>query len=272
MQLPTEDIGPGEEQMCGRLQFSMYGTRDAAQNWHQEYSQQFFDAGLQRGLASLCIFHHPHKGIRTYVHGDEYVSTGMPDALQWMREKLEGKYHVKTQMLGPGKDQCRQIKVLNRVITWHGERGLAYEADPRHVELVVQQFGLQDSKLITTPGTREEGNTKDEHVEMLNGNDATKYRAVIARCNHLAPDRPDVAYVVKEFARAMAKLTQGDMQRLKRLGRYLEHKPRLQQWYAWQLPRTTMRTYSDADWAGCRETRKSTTGGCVMIGSHNVKS
>ena len=33
----------------------------------------------------------------------------------------------------------------------------------------------------------------------------------------------------------------------------------------------TVNTYSDADWAGCRETRKSTTGGCIKIGDHNVK-
>ena len=32
-----------------------------------------------------------------------------------------------------------------------------------------------------------------------------------------------------------------------------------------------MTTFSDADWAGCRETRKSTTGGCVTIGKHTIK-
>ena len=32
-----------------------------------------------------------------------------------------------------------------------------------------------------------------------------------------------------------------------------------------------MTTFSDADWAGCRDTRKSTTGGCVKIGKHCVK-
>ena len=33
--LAAEDCAPGEENMCGRLSFSMYGTRDAALNWHQ---------------------------------------------------------------------------------------------------------------------------------------------------------------------------------------------------------------------------------------------
>ena len=33
-----------------------------------------------------------------------------------------------------------------------------------------------------------------------------------------------------------------------------------------------MVTYSDADWAGCKQTRKSTTGGCIMVGAHSIKS
>ena len=33
VKLPPEDVEPGEEEMCGRLNFSMYGTRDAAVNW-----------------------------------------------------------------------------------------------------------------------------------------------------------------------------------------------------------------------------------------------
>ena len=38
VQLPPEDQ---EEGMCGKLMKSMYGTRDAAQNWEQEYATAF---------------------------------------------------------------------------------------------------------------------------------------------------------------------------------------------------------------------------------------
>ena len=40
VQLPPEDIGPWEEGMCGRLDYSMYGTRDAVANWSDEYTQR----------------------------------------------------------------------------------------------------------------------------------------------------------------------------------------------------------------------------------------
>ena len=85
------------------------------------------------------------------------------------------------------------------------------------------------------------------------------------------PDRLDIAFAVKELARSMAKPTRGDWQKLKRLGRYLLDKPRMQQVYKWHDVQSVIKTYTDADWAGCRATRKSTTGGCVMLGAHTLK-
>lgn len=70
------------------------------------------------------------------VHGDDYASTGMMKDLTWMKQCLENKYQVKTQMLGPNEGHTKQIKVLNRVITWDNAKGLIYEADPRHVEII----------------------------------------------------------------------------------------------------------------------------------------
>ena len=93
----------------------------------------------------------------------------------------------------------------------------------------------------------------------------------MARLNHLIPDRLDIAYAVKELARAMSKPTNGDWLRLKRLGRYIKGRPRVQQVYEWQSAQGMVITYSDADWAGCKQTRKSTTGGCITIGKHTIK-
>ena len=140
------------------------------------------------------------------------------------------------------------------------------------MELVIEQLSLKDANPVSTPGTRDEGRTKEDHEEKLGEEEATKYRAVIARCNYISPDSPDIAYAVKELAGGMAHPTNGDMQRLTRLGRYLKGCPRLQQWYNWQAAQDTITAYSDAGWAGCKTTRKSTTGGCIMIGTHNVKS
>ena len=48
-------------------------------------------AGFSRGTASPCVFHHKTRDIRTLVHGDDYVSVGMPKQLKWMEEQLMKK-------------------------------------------------------------------------------------------------------------------------------------------------------------------------------------
>ena len=50
--------------------------------------------------------------------------------------------------------------------------------------------------------------------EELNNEQAIRYRAIVARANYLSPDRPDIAYAVKEFARSMSAPTKGDWERL----------------------------------------------------------
>ena len=135
----------------------MYGTRDAAQNWYTEYSNRLVEMGFTQGKASPCVFHHIPRGIRTYVHGDDYVSTGTPESLTWMNNELEKNYQVKTQILGPKEGQLQQVKILNRVVTWDDKRGIGYEADPRHIEIIKQQLSLEEATVVTTPGTKKRG-------------------------------------------------------------------------------------------------------------------
>ena len=53
-----------------------------------------------------------------------------------------------------------------------------------------------DSKEVATPGIRREWTPEDE--KELSPEDATAYRACVARGNYLAQDRTDIQYAVKE--------------------------------------------------------------------------
>jgi hypothetical protein len=56
--LPDEALSPEERggHICGKLCYSLYGTRDAAQNWEDAYSNFLCELGFRRGLSSPCIF------------------------------------------------------------------------------------------------------------------------------------------------------------------------------------------------------------------------
>ena len=85
VQMADEDKQEGDERKRGRLNFSMYGIRGAAQNWANEYADMLKFIGLKQGQASPCVCYHDERKVRTFVHGDDYVSTAMPTQLTWLR-------------------------------------------------------------------------------------------------------------------------------------------------------------------------------------------
>ncbi len=69
---------------------------------------------------------------------------------------------------------------------------------------------------VITPGVNDDGGGADEGEV-----NETMYRAIAARANYLARDRPDIQLAAKEVSRFMSKPEAGDLRRAKRLGRYL---------------------------------------------------
>ena len=70
----------------------------------------------------------------------------------------------------------------------------------------------------------------------------------------------------------MAKPRQGDWAALKRIGRYLKGAPRLIQQFSWQELPKTVDVFTDSDWAGCKSTCRSTSGGIIRFGAHTLKT
>eukprot|EP00969_Alexandrium_andersonii_P189657 8380158-Alexandrium_andersonii.AAC.1 len=59
---------------------------------------------------------------------------------------------------------------------------------------------------------------------------------------------------------------------MKRLARYLTRYPRLRQEFRRQAGMKELTTLVDTELAGCRKTRKSTSGGMVRHGTHVLKA
>ena len=271
VELPAED--PDHQTQCGLLLKHMYGTRKAADGWHCEYAGQLVKTlGFEVGDASACVFYHKAKDLRCSVHGDDFTTVGEKRHLDWFRRELEKLYELKeAARLGPGDADDKETTVLNRVVRWTAA-GLEYEADPRQGEKLLRDLKLDGAEVkpATTPGVKATKEQVDADAPL--GPDKTSpYRAVAARANYLASDRPELQFASKECCRWMAAPTELGLGGLKRLGRFVAGHRRLVFLYPWQ---TASRTdiYSDTDWAGCVKTRKSTSGGCLMLGKHLIKS
>ena len=60
------------------------------------------------------------------------------------------------------------------------------------------------------------------------------------------------------------------LQKLKRLSRYHKGRPRHKYPFA-MTPATEINVFCDTDFVGCSQTRRSTSGGCAMIGGAQIK-
>ena len=116
VELPLEDQSPG---MCGKLLKSMYGTRDAAQNWGMAYTDFMESIGFVKGKSSPCTFYNQKRELRCVVHGDDFTTVGSKKDLDWFKKELENKYELKeAARLGPASTDDKEGRVLNRIVRW----------------------------------------------------------------------------------------------------------------------------------------------------------
>ena len=122
-----------------------------------------------------------------------------------------------------------------------------------------------------TPGVKHSSEQIAQDEEIPEGK-VSHFRGLSARGNYLSADRPEIQFATKEICRFMSKPTKLSVESLKRLGRFLEGRRRLVYVYGWQMEVDGVDVYADTDHAGCLRTRKSTSGGCILLGAHLLKS
>ena len=86
---------------------------------------------------------------------------------------------------------------------------------------------------------------------------------------YVTASRPDVKQVVGMVARFQSTPKENHVQAVKRISRYLKGTINLGLWYP-SKKSFSLRAYSDADWVGCVDDRKSTSGGAFFLGESLV--
>ena len=154
------------------------------------------------------------------------------------------------------------------VVTW-GSSGIVYEADQRHAEISIAGLGVSGKRNVVTPGLKSKNQKEERHDDVkLDPSEATEYRGMVARGNYLPADRLDIKYAVKELSRWMAAPRRKDWRKLVRLGKYLIGRERYRIRFDYQSSVKWLENWTDTDYAGCLETRKSTSGGLIRCGKH----
>ena len=85
------------------------------------------------------------------VHGDDFSALGNDTGLDLWEKGMAKAFEVKLKgRLGPEKHDCKELRVLNRILRMT-DKGVAWEADPRHAEHVVRALELTQCRFVSTP-------------------------------------------------------------------------------------------------------------------------
>lgn len=131
---------------------------------------------------------------------------------------------------------------------------------------LLNEVGLLGSKPVKTP--------LDPSIKLCQDssepyNDVGSYRRLIGKLLYLTNTRPDITYATQQLSQFLSAPTVTHYNSACRVLRYL--KGSLGRGLV--LPRDSILLvfgFSDADWAGCLDSRKSTTGYCFFIRSSLV--
>ncbi|XP_073057055.1 uncharacterized protein [Primulina eburnea] len=129
-----------------------------------------------------------------------------------------------------------------------------------------QKFSAENTKHMKTPMGSTEKLSKDD---VAAGVDNTQYRSIIGSLLYLSASRPDIMFSVCLCARYQADPKVTHLKAVKRILRYISGTVDLGLWYTKET-NTNLVGFSDADWAGNLDDRKSTTGGCFYLGNNLV--
>ena len=202
---------------------------------------------------------HPRQIVATR-HG--WFKTVSSDANPFTG-KSESVMRHRKMMLTPSRKS--RSAILQHVL----DEGPAWEVRTSDLLNMVCVVKKKASRIGAKAVKRAEQLESEGHL--LNAAESTTFRALAARANYLAMDRPELAFSSKELCREFAAPSRTSWEKLKRLARYLVGRPRLVMWYGWQVATEVLDAYTDTDFAGCRTTRRSTSGGIAMRGTHPIK-
>ena len=137
--------------------------------------------GFIGSCSTPCCYYHPQWDVRVVAHVGDFLCVGPKHKLEDLSTQLSQHYSLKREILGPHQP-VQQTVFLGRTIRWT-PTGITYEADPKHVSILREDWDLQPKDGYNTPGTK--GSKKQGEETPLEAQEAYNYRRTAARLNYL---------------------------------------------------------------------------------------
>ena len=240
-----------------RLLRSLYGLRKSPQRFQEHFAVMMRSIGFRRLLADPQIFYHEETGALVVAHVDDLMIAASEEDMPKIIKQIDSVFKVKWgEELGD-----KWSTFLGK--QWRIMKEKVYVRIPeKYYETILAEHGLERCRTLSTPCVVQRAEGDDRPVDEERGH---LLRRTIGRLMWIVPERPDLAFAVKEMARRVQNPTEQDLGVLKRLLRYIRGTTKMQLCLTLNVQQENqIVAIVDASWASGRDHR-STSGGTLWL-------
>ncbi|XP_073268730.1 uncharacterized protein [Populus alba] len=241
-----------------RLKKSLYGLKQAPRAWNERFTSFLPSLGFQASSTdpSLFVQHSSLGVVILLLYVDDIILIGSHASL------LSSVIAALTQEFDM-KDLGRLHYFLGLQITYLPS-GL-FVSQMSYITDLLSRVDLQHSKSCDTPCLPHHHLLKDDGQPYSH---PQQYRSIVGALQYLTFTRPDIAFSVNQACQFMHNPMHSHVVAVKRILRYL--KGTLDVGLHFQGGPLHLQAYSDADWAGDPNDRRSVSGSIVFLGSSPI--
>ncbi|CAL1362807.1 unnamed protein product [Linum trigynum] len=243
-----------DDQVC-RLRRSLSGLKQAPRAWFEKFQSTVLALGFRQSNNDPSLFLRSSSAglIALLLYVDDMIITG--DDVTGI-QKLKAGLHASFTL----KELGSLSYFLGLEIT-RSQKGILLSQRKYIGDLLSSaQFG--DCIPVSTPMEVNLHLSRDSGVPLVN---PSQYRHLVGSLIYLPHTRPDISFAVHVVSQFMSDPRVDHLSAVHRILRYLQGTRDVGIF----LPATgnlCLQAYSDSDYAGCVDTRRSTTGWCVQVG------
>jgi hypothetical protein len=256
-QQPTGFVDSTQPDAVCLLDKSLYGLRQAPRAWFERFAAFVIKLGFTatRSDSSLFVLRRGRDIAYLLLYVDDIVLTGStPGLLQHIIGRLRDEFAVK---------DMGELRFFLGIDVKRTRDGF-YLSQERYATDILDRAGMASCRPVSTPVDLK-GKLLADGAAIDNASD---YRSLAGALQYLTITRPDLAFAVQQACLHMHDPRAPHMTMLKRILRYVSGTKSL----GLHLSATAnldVTAYSDADWARCPDTRRSTSGFCVSWAIHS---
>ena len=264
MDQPVGFIEQGSEHKVCRLLKSIYGLKQSSRQWYIRFHNAIISYGFTMIYEDHCVYtkRSGNKFVILTLYVDDILIAGKDISyVNQIKNWLSSNFEM--------KDMGEAAYILGVKISRDRSRKLLSLSQESYINKVLERFKMQDCKPIDTPIAKCDVFTKDLCPKT---SEEKKYMERVPYANAVGSlmyamlcTRPDICFAVGMVSRYQSNPGEAHWKAVKRILRYLKGTADYSLCYRGND--LALRGYTDADWAGDGDERKSTSGFVFLLGN-----